>query len=655
MTNPEIVEWLNSAVNVPLNPDQAFGLQCVDACDAYAEAIFGVPWQQSIGGVTGAREILDSASDNYWIRTDNNPNDPNLIPKPGDVVVFGGNSVNQWGHVAIVDLSGANAEGMNVIQQDGFAHPLVWANGALYSNKPAHRAWLPYYGAGTGMVSGWLTPKEHKIVNYKGSPAAAKPAVVKANQRLVGPAGGNQRSEPNSSSAVVRSIPGGTLEEFTHYVYGQNIDGINLWYKDSMGFAWAGIFETQSTDGLENATPKPAVVAPKASQRLAGPNGGNQRAEANTGSAVVRAIPGGSLEEFTGYVRGQNVDGIDLWYRDSLGYAWAGIFEEQKTDGLPDLTPKAPVEILKNNERKIGSAGGKQRVQPNTEAEITAVLDPSFVFTVKGYVHGQKVDGNDIWFVGNNSGHYVWSGGTNNGSFAGLPNLSSELPPKPPVQGGEGGVMPVTPVAPGKPSAPSYKPEFACVTEYIPAHPDNYQVGNFPDKPAKAVVHQFGTLGVHTYGSTLTYFKMGLDDRNRDPSKKRVGESAAHFVISGKNIIQMVSVKNRAYHAGAGGNDFIGIETDPLQDADTIASTRKLLGELSAYYGKRLELMLHKKVDGAATQCGNSIDLKKYEGFDIPSDKTSNPVGDIAFLGSMLAQVNKLKSDIENQMKKEGK
>lgn len=644
MTNPEIVEWLQTAPGVPMNPDGAYGLQCVDMADAYAEAIFGVPWQQSIGGVTGAKQILDSASDNYWIRTDNNPNDPHLVPKPGDVVVFGGNSANQWGHVAVVDLSGANAEGMNVIQQDGFAPPLAWANGALYSNKPAHRAWLPYYGAGTGMISGWLTPKEHKIVNYKAP--SAKPAALKANQRLVGPAGGNQRVRANSSSAVVRSIPGGTVEEFTHYVYGENIEGINLWYQDSAGFAWAGIFETQSTAGLQNATPKPAVVAPKPSQRLAGPNGGNQRAEANTGSAVVRSIPGGSLEEFTGYVIGQNVDGINLWYKDSLGYAWAGIFEEQKTDGLPNLTPKAPVEILKNNERKIGSAGGKQRVQPNTDAEISHLLDPGFVFEVKGYVKGQNVDGNDIWFVGKNSGHYVWSGGTNNGSFAGLPNLTAELPPKPPIQGGGGGVMPVAPVAPMPPSTPSQGAEFACVTEYIPAHPDNYQVGSFPDKPVKAVIHQFGTLGVHTYGSTLTYFKMGQDTRNG------AGPSSSHFVISGKNIVQMVSVKNRAYHAGAGGNDFIGIETDPLQDADTIASTRKLLSELSAYYGKRLDLILHKKVSGAATQCGNSIDLKKYEGFDIPSDKTGD---DIGFLSSMLTQVNNLKNDIENQMKKEGK
>ncbi len=32
-------------------------------------------------------------------------------------------------------------------------------------------------------------------------------------------------------------------------------------------------------------------------------------------------------------------------------------------------------------------------------------------FTAMGYVHGQSVSGNDIWFV-SSLGHYVWSGGT---------------------------------------------------------------------------------------------------------------------------------------------------------------------------------------------------------------------------------------------------
>ena len=51
MTNPEILEWLATSEGVKMNPDGRYGLQCVDAIDAYAEAIFGVHWSESVGGV----------------------------------------------------------------------------------------------------------------------------------------------------------------------------------------------------------------------------------------------------------------------------------------------------------------------------------------------------------------------------------------------------------------------------------------------------------------------------------------------------------------------------------------------------------------------------------------------------------------------------
>lgn len=110
-----------------------------------------------MGGVTGARELLDAAPDAYWTRINNDPNDPDLIPQRGDLVVFGGDSFNQWGHVALV--IGADANEMDLIQQDGFAKPHQFVNGNWYSAKPAHTMRLAYYQRGTGSVSGWLRPK----------------------------------------------------------------------------------------------------------------------------------------------------------------------------------------------------------------------------------------------------------------------------------------------------------------------------------------------------------------------------------------------------------------------------------------------------------------------------------------------------------------
>ena len=68
-----------------MNPDGAYGYQCVDLVDAYGQAIFGVPWNVCVGGVIGAKQLLDAAPDKYWIRVDNNPADPNLIPPRGAV------------------------------------------------------------------------------------------------------------------------------------------------------------------------------------------------------------------------------------------------------------------------------------------------------------------------------------------------------------------------------------------------------------------------------------------------------------------------------------------------------------------------------------------------------------------------------------------
>lgn len=160
MTHPRIEAWLRSAAGRAMNPDGRYGLQCVDAADLYAQEIFGVPWEQCVGGVGGANELLDRVPDEYWIRTDNDGS-VDLIPSRGDVVVWGGDGSNRWGHVAIV--SRADALGVDVVQQDGFALPHQFVDGNWYSAKPAHTARLGYSQAGTGYMIGWLTPRPNKI------------------------------------------------------------------------------------------------------------------------------------------------------------------------------------------------------------------------------------------------------------------------------------------------------------------------------------------------------------------------------------------------------------------------------------------------------------------------------------------------------------
>lgn len=180
MTHPEIEEWLTTAEGVKMNPDGRYGLQCVDAIDEFAQVLTGTPWPQSVGGVGGARELLDRVPDKFWIRIDNNPGDPSQLPQRGDWLVYGGDSINPHGHVC--GLLEATVTGGRVIQQDGYAEPRQFVDGAWYSAKPAHTATLGWGQRGTGPLLGWLRLREE---NIRDTGAAARLAPAKVSQCVV--------------------------------------------------------------------------------------------------------------------------------------------------------------------------------------------------------------------------------------------------------------------------------------------------------------------------------------------------------------------------------------------------------------------------------------------------------------------------------------
>jgi hypothetical protein len=242
------------------------------------------------------------------------------------------------------------------------------------------------------------------------------------------------------------------------------------------------------------------------------------------------------------------------------------------------------------DQRVVGANGVNYREKPYTSAKILQEFVPGDVLNFKGYVTGETVSGNDKWFVGKFTGGFCWSGAMTNPSTAGLPDLTPVTIPAP---------------APVEPPKYTFTKELECVTDVKPLGTQNFEYGNFPAAPTKGVVHQFGTLGVDTYQSTINTVTQ---------NGSRV--SGPHFVISGKTITQTASLKDRAYHAGAAGNSFVGIETDPAQDADTIESTKKVLRELKARYGYKLELVKHLSL--ASTACGKDVDLAKYE-IDVPT------------------------------------
>ena len=421
---------------------------------------------------------------------------------------------------------------------------------------------------------------------------------LKPNQRKVGKAAANQRATPTITGKIVRTAAANTIEEFTGFVRGDAIEGNNVWFRDAIGFIWSGLFVDKSTKGLPDQTP--IVQATKPTHRVVSPAGGIQRDAPRKSGKVVRNIPGNTLEEFSAYEHGEKVSsgGIttDIWFKDSQGYVWAGGFTSQSTNGLHNDTPQesqkptpapqtpAPSTPIEGKTKTIGAAPANRRTYPFGDADVQSVFTPGTIIEIDGWVEGDQVGISKVWFKLKMGGYVHVSTVTDETTS----NFTKLATPAKPTDDGE----------------PPYEftPDFDFV-EYKPANTWNMQNGNFPSKPLKVVIHQFDARDLNpSIDGVISHFQ-----------KKRPGkESSAHFAVSEDRIVQLVSLKDRAFHAGPVGNDYIGIEIDPDQDAKTVASVRKLLTAISAKLGYMPELTRHREVPETATLCGADVDLDLY-------------------------------------------
>jgi hypothetical protein len=62
------------------------------------------------------------------------------------------------------------------------------------------------------------------------------------------------------------------------------------------------------------------------------------------------------------------------------------------------------------NQRVVGPNGANARSQPNTSGAPVDFLQPGIVGNFVGWIHGESVSGNSVWFKGT-SGNWFWSGG----------------------------------------------------------------------------------------------------------------------------------------------------------------------------------------------------------------------------------------------------
>jgi hypothetical protein len=136
-------EWFANAVGRPMNPDQAFQLQCKDVADDYCMTLYG-NWVNTLRPGNG-KDVFANSNPAFFQKILNNPNDPNLIPLRGDIIVYGPSRAVPEGHVAVVES--ADIYGCTVIQQDG------------YLQYPARRARLSYVLPNGAVCLGWIRPR----------------------------------------------------------------------------------------------------------------------------------------------------------------------------------------------------------------------------------------------------------------------------------------------------------------------------------------------------------------------------------------------------------------------------------------------------------------------------------------------------------------
>lgn len=314
----------------------------------------------------------------------------------------------------------------------------------------------------------------------------------------------------------------------------------------------------------------------------------------------------GEVGNFDGWIHGQNVGGNDVWFRGISGnWFWSGGFTDTGTHDLADLNPVV-VPPVTGMRTVLATIPVRYRNASNTGATELGVYPAGSEQTFAYWQTGEGVNGNNVWYVTADKANFSWSGGYTSTSKDGLTELVATTPPP-------------TTVWPSTPYTFTKAGDF--VTRVEPAHwsnfenqysvPDATKRKGFPALPTSVVNHQWGAQGAYLISSVINTFKAvhnNADDR-----------VSAHFVVNADEIVQMVSLSDRAYHAGADGNGFVGIEIDPFisetvngeltdRAKKIIANVRKVL----IFLGQRnanvaLTNLQHRNVPNTTTSCGSFI------------------------------------------------
>ncbi len=167
-------------------------------------------------------------------------------------------------------------------------------------------------------------------------------------------------------------------------------------------------------------------------QRVAGAYGAKARQDPSTNNPAVedKFLEPGTIGTFNGWIRGQVVEGNDVWFRGAYSglWFWSGGFSDKGTHDLEDLNSP---DILPN--QRIAAADTKARKDPSTaQAPVEdKYIKAGDVGTFDGWIRGENVSGNNVWFHGAFSGLWFWSGGFTDTGTHDLADLNAPPVPEP--------------------------------------------------------------------------------------------------------------------------------------------------------------------------------------------------------------------------------
>jgi hypothetical protein len=190
--------------------------------------------------------------------------------------------------------------------------------------------------------AGRVNPSTYGLVARGGAPTQS----LNPTERQTKGEPANRRNDPSTNSAPVPEVlAANTIGNFDGWIYGESVEGNNVWFRGnpSKNWFWSGSFTSTATTGLTDLNPKAPAPSPVLTgQRKVNPLDLRVRSAANTTAKIIKELPANSAHPVEGWVNGEVVDGVKTWFRVANGYAWAGGFTDKGTSGLKDLNGVTP-------------------------------------------------------------------------------------------------------------------------------------------------------------------------------------------------------------------------------------------------------------------------------------------------------------------------